>query len=458
MGDSAMMIFKKSIPRRTFLRGAGATLALPFLDAMIPAFAASSIAQPPLRLGYIYFPVGRLMQNWTPKTVGPGYELSPTLEPLAAFREQMLVLSGLHIKAADLLPGERGGSHARPAAAYMTGVHPYDNSVGVSVDQYVARKIGKHTQISSMQLGLDPPEWAGGNEVDYDGFYRSTLSWSSASSPLPTQEDPRKIFERLFGDTDTINPEAVRLRIEQNRSILDSVNVQANRLKKTVNATDRYKLEEYLDAVRDIERGIQVAESKAITAVSAGKSESLLRPKGVPESYSEHAKLVFDLMFLSYQMDMTRVVAFMMGHEGTNRSYHELDATDGHHSLSHHKGSKRSIELLKKIDRYQSELLAYFLEKMQSTKDIDGQTSLLDNSMIIAGSALDDANYHTFVDVPTLVIGGAQGKIKGGRHIRYNSDPFSNLHMATLDIFDTPAEEFKSSKTSDATGILPGLS
>ncbi len=447
-----MMIFKKSLPRRTFLKGAGASLALPFLDAMVPALAASP-AKNPLRLGYIYLPVGRIMENWTPKSQGRDYELTPTLAPLAPYRDDMLVLSGLDIKAADLRPGERGGTHARPCAAYLTGVHPYDNSVGISVDQYVARKIGSQTQMASLQLGLDPAEWAGGNEVDYDGFYRSTLSWSSATSPLPTQDNPRKVFERLFGDTDTVDPKAMKQRIEERSSVLDSVNSRANRLMKRVNSNDKYKIEEYLDAVRDIERGIQVAETKV-----AGESKEVAdfnRPAGIPARYDEHARLIFDLMFLAYQTDMTRVVAFMMGHEGTNRNYLELGAQDGHHSLSHHKGNKPAIEMLKKVNLYQSKLLAYFLNKMKTT--MEGDTSLLDNSIIIAGSALSDGNLHIHNDVPTLVLGAGQGRINGGRHVRYNSEPLSNLHLAVMDMFETPTDEFVSNDTSDATGILPGL-
>jgi hypothetical protein len=448
-----MMIFKKAIPRRTFLRGAGASIALPFLDAMVPAFAATSAWKQPLRLGYVYLPIGRIMDNWTPKTEGANYEMTPTLAPLAPYRDQMLIMSGLDIKAADLRPGEKGGTHARPCAAYLTGVHPYDNSVGISADQIIAKKVGQHTQLASLQLGLDPAEWAGGSEVDYDGFYRSTLSWSSATTPLPTQDNPRKVFERLFGDTDTVDAVAMRQRIEEQSSVLDSVNSRAKRLMKNVNSGDRYKIEEYLDAVRDIERGIQVAESKAAT--DDNMTRNLTRPSGIPDLYADHAKLIFDLMFLAYQTDMTRVVAFMMGHEGTNRNYLELGAQDGNHSMSHHKGNKNAIEALKKINMHQSELLAYFLNKMKTTTD--GETSLLDNSMIIVGSALSDGNLHLHNDVPTLVLGSAQGKVQGGRHVRYNSEPLSNLHMATMDMFDAPSQDFVTNDTSDATGILPGL-
>ena len=448
-----MMIFKKAIPRRTFLRGASASLALPFLDAMVPAFAASSAANQPLRLGYVYLPIGRIMENWTPKTEGTDFELTPSLQALAPYRDQMLVMSGLDIKAADLRPGEKGGTHARPCAAYLTGVHPYDNSVGISADQIIAKKVGQHTQLASLQLGLDPAEWAGGSEVDYDGFYRSTLSWTTPTTPLPTQDNPRKVFERLFGDTDTVDAKALRQRIEEQSSVLDSVNSRAKKMMKDVGSNDRYKIEEYLDAVRDIERGIQVAESK--TAGDSSLTENLSRPSGIPELYADHAKLMFDLMFLAYQTDMTRVIAFMLGHEGTNRNYLELGAQDGNHSLSHHKGNKLAIETLKRINLHQSDLLAYFLNKMKTT--MDGDSTLLDNSIIIAGSSLSDGNLHLHNDVPTLVLGSAQGKVKGGRHIRYNSEPLSNLHMAVMDMFEAPSEEFVVNDTSDATGILPGL-
>jgi hypothetical protein len=448
-----MMVFKKSMPRRSFLRGAGVAMALPFLDAMVPAFA-KGIPNQPLRLGYIYLPVGRIMANWTPATTGENFELTPTLEPLAAFREQMLVLSGLDIKAAHLKPGERGGPHARPCAAFLTGVHPYDNSVGISVDQVIARDIGRHTQLASLELGLDPAEWAGGNEADYDGFYRSTISWRTATTPLPTQNNPRKVFERMFGDTDTVDPEAMRLRIARQSSVLDSINGRVNRLMAAVGANDRYKLEEYLDAVRDVERGIQVAESRAESG-EGFVEETIQRPAGIPASYETHAKLIFDLMFLAYQANLSHVVSFMMGHEGTNRNYLELGAQDGHHSMSHHKGEKNTVELLKKVDRYQSELVAYFLKKMRSASD--GEGTLLDNTLLVVGSALSDANLHIHTDVPIVLVGGAQGRIKGGRHIRYNSEPLSNLHLAVLDMFGVSAEEYVSSETSDATGILKGL-
>jgi len=451
-----MTIFKKSLPRRTFLRGAGAALALPFLDAMVPALAASA-ARPKLKLGFIYLPVGRIMENWTPKTVGSDFEMTPTLEPLAAFREQMLVVSGLDVKAADLLPGERGGPHARPCAAYLTGAHPFPDRVGVSFDQIAARHLGQDTPLASMELGIDPPEWAGQGAGDYSGFYTSTVSWRTPTTPLPIQNKPRKVFERLFGDTDTLDPEAMRRRIQQKSSVLDAVTARVNTMKRSVSPADRYKLDEYLDAVRDIERGIQAAESRTTTDHNADARKDVTRPSGIPNDYAEHGRLMLDMMYLAYQTDMTRVVAFMLGHEGTNRNFTELGAQDGHHSLSHHKGDSGAIELLKKVDRYQSELLAYFLGKMQSTEEIDG-SSLLDNALFLAGSGLSDANNHVHNDVPVALFGGAQGKLKGGRHLRYPGEPLSNLHLAVLDMAGVPADEYFENETADATGILPGIS
>jgi hypothetical protein len=460
-----MMIFKKALPRRTFLRGVGTTLALPLLDSMVPAFAAATdpAAKPALRLGYVYLPVGRIMSKWTPKTEGAGFEFTPTLEPLAPFRDQLLVVSGLNIKAADPRPGEAGGNHARPCASYLTGVHSKPGGqLGISVDQVVAKEFGKHTQLASLELGLDPPEFAGGDDGAYSGYYRSTVSWRSASTPLPTEENPRKVFERMFGDSDTADPADRLRRIQRQRSILDSVTRRVARLMGAIGPSDRLKFNEYLDAVRDVERRIQIAEQatapseQQASGQDEGQDEGVMsRPAGVPATYAEHSKLMFDLMLLAYQTDLTRVIAFMMGWEGSNRTYREIGALDGHHSLSHHKGHTEAIAMVEQIDVYQSKQVAYFLEKMRATPDGDG--SLLDHSIIICGSALGDGNLHNHNDVPILVVGSAAGQIKGGRHLRYQGLPLSNLHLATLDFMGVPDTDYIDPKQSDATGKLEGL-
>jgi len=448
-----MMIFKKSIPRRTFLRGTGASLALPFLDAMVPAFAAIDAARPPRRLGYIFLPSGRIIDSWTPKTEGHDYEMSPSLAPFTPYREQMLVLSGLGLKAADLKPGESGGPHPRCCGAYLTGKHPFSTTVGISVDQVVAKEVGQRTPLASLQLGLDPAEWANGNDGGFRGFYRTTVSWASKTTALPTQNNPRMVFERLFGDTSSLDPETQR-QLNRNRgSVLDAVNERVKHLMGTLDAGDRYKMAEYLDAVRDIERGIEAAESRTDTENSG--LETVKRPAGIPVTYTDHAKLIFDMMHLAYLTDMTQVVTVMMGHEGGNRTFVEMGFKEGHHSLSHHRGLQDSIETLKQIDHYQNELIAYFLEKMQSTKEVDGST-LLDNSMTVAGSPMSDGNTHVHYDLPTVVFGGAQGRLKAGRHIRYDNEPFSNLHLFTIDAFGASKEMYVEGE-SDATGILKGL-
>jgi hypothetical protein len=456
-----MMIFKKAIPRRTFLRGVGTTLALPLLDSMVPAFAAvgDTGVKPNLRLANVYVPNGRIMARWTPITDGSAYELTPTLEPLAQFRNRFLVLSGLNIKAADAWPGEGGGVHGRPAGAYLTGIHPKpQGALGISMDQVAAKKFGKHTQLGSLELGLDSSDYVGGDDGNYSAFYSNTISWRSGTTPLPMEINPRAVFERMFGDSDTADPKERLRRIEKNRSILDSVTQGVNRLLVRGGTSDRIKLTEYLDAIRDVERRIQVTEK---ASSSPGQTSNLGqpamgRPAGIPTEYAEHAKLMFDLMVLAYQSDMTRVITFMMGRDSTDRSHREIGVADGHHALSHHKEIPETMEQVAKIDLHQIELFADFLEKMRSTPDGDG--SLLDHSIIIYGSSLSNGNYHLHNDVPILLVGGKAGQIKGGRHIRYPGLPLSNLHLAVLDKLEVSAEGYIDSENSDATGKLEGLS
>jgi hypothetical protein len=450
-----MMIFKKAVPRRTFLRGVGTTLALPLLDSMVPAFGATNdaAAKPAVRLSTVFVPNGRIMKKWTPATEGAGFEMTPTLEPLAPFQDQLLVLSGLNIKAADAVGNEPGGVHARPCASFLTGIHPKPGgAVGVSMDQLVAREFGKQTQLASLELGLDSPEIAA-DDGSYAAYYMNTISWRSGTTPLPVEINPRAVFERLFGDSDTTDPAERLRRVQKQRSILDSVTQGVARLLGGVGPSDRVKLSEYLDAIRDIERRIQVAEKETS---SSEEQPAMNRPVGIPTLYSEHAQLMFDLQVVSFQSDLTRVTTFMMGREQTDRPFREIGIGDGHHPLSHHKEVPETIALVEQIDLFQSKLFGYYLQKMRSTPDGDG--SLLDHSIILYGSSLSNGNFHIHNDVPILLAGGGGGRIKGGRHIRYQGLPLSNLHLSVMDLLKVPVEGYLDSKFSDATGKLELLS
>jgi len=451
-----MMIFKKAIPRRLFLKGVGTTLALPLLDAMVPAFAKPAASgSPAIRLAVCYGPNGRIMKSWTPQEEGLlSAELSPTLAPLASVRDQMLVLSGLDIKAADPVGNESGGVHARPAAGFLTGIHAKPGgSVGISLDQFVARHYGKETQLGSLEMSLDSSQFAP-DDGAYSSYYMHAISWRSGTAPLPMEDNPRVIFERLFGDSDTTDP-AERLRRAQDRkSILDSVTQGVANLLGGVGPSDRIKLDEYLEAIRDIERRIQVAEKAADS--SEEPTTTMERPVGIPTSFPEYARLMFDLQVVAFQADLTRVTTFMFGREQTDRNFPEIGIGDGHHPLSHHKDVAEQIALVEQIDLHHARQVAYFLEKMRATPDGDG--SLLDHSIILFGSGLSDANFHIHYNVPIVLAGGAAGQIKGGRHLRYAGQPLSNLHLAVLDMLKIPAEGFLEGKQTDATGKLESLS
>jgi len=448
-----MTIFKKAIPRRTFLRGMGATIALPLLDGMVPAFAgALDPAKPPVRLSFIYGPNGRIPKAWTPVTEGADYEMTRTLAPLAPFRSQMLVLSGLNAKAADPKGNEAGGNHARPCASFLTGVHPQPGkALGTSVDQIAAKEFGKQTQISSLEFSMESADALGKGDGAYSDAYTKTISWRSATQPLPMEDNPRKVFERLFGDTASSDP-AERLRqARANRSILDSVTEGVTRLSAEIGAGDRVRLNEYLDSIRDIERRIQLAEDQ-----SSRELPTMEKPPGVPALYSEHAKLLFDLQWLAFQGDLTRVSTFMWGMEQGEGDYREVDVKDGHHASSHHSGIPQLLENCQKIDAFHSTLFAYFLEKLRSTHE--GEGTLLDHSLIVYGSGISDGMAHLHNDVPRLLVGGGMGKVKGGRHIRYQGLPASNLLLSVLDFAGLPVGEYLTSETSDATGKLDLLS
>jgi hypothetical protein len=443
-----MMIFRKAIPRRTFLRGTAATLALPFLDAMTPAFAAQSGRAPALRLSFFYGPNGRIMNKWTPATDGSAFEMTPTLAPLTPYRDQLLVVSGLNIKAADPVGNEPGGVHARPCASFLTGIHPKPGgATGISADQMAARTFGKETQLASLEVAMDSADVLGAADGGYSDAYTKTISWRTPTTPLPMENNPRAVFERLVGESASTDPAARLKQIKQKRSILDFLAQDVDRLSKEIGPSDQAKLTEYLEAVRDIERRIQLAEEQA-----SRELPEIDRPAGVPATYSEHAKLLFDLMLVAYRGDITRVITFMLGREQGDRAYREIGIGDGHHSLSHHAGNPEAIALCAEIDALHSRLFAYFLEKMKATQDGDG--SLLDHSLIVYGSGLSDGNAHLHNDVPMLVVGGAAGRLRAGKHLRYAGLPMSNLLLSVLDLAQVPIEGYLDSKYSDATGKL----
>ena len=442
-----MMIFKKSIPRRTFLRGAGTALALPLLDAMFPAFGspAETASKTATRLSFFTVPNGIIMDKWTPAAVGNGFELTPVLEPLAAFKDRMLVLGGLASNEARKLEFEINGDHPRACSAYLTGTHPKmtsgaDIRCGVSADQIAARELGKHTQLASLEIGLEST-LIGACESAYSCVYYNTIVWSTPTTPLPTENRPRAIFERLVGDSTKPSERAARLA--ENRSILDLVSEDLKRLMRSVGETDRFKLDQYADAVRSVERRIQVTEEQ-----SSRELPKIEKPIGIPDKFSDYAKLMLDLQVLAFQGDITRVSTFVFGHEMTGRAYPELGFGDPHHSLTHHQGAAEKISKIVRINVFHAQLFQYFLEKMQSAPDGDGK--LLDHSLIVYGSPLSDGNMHMHKDLPVALVAGGVAGIRGGRHIRYPQEtPMANLYLALLEKLGIEVEKF-----GDSTGKL----
>jgi hypothetical protein len=449
-----MFVSRTCLPRRAFLRGLGATIALPLLDSMIPALSAlaQTAARPVRRLGVVYAPNGMNVWRWRPAAEGSQFELPPLLEPLAPFRDQMLVLSGLSNQAADAIPGEGGGDHSRGQAAFLTGVHAKktqgpDFQAGISMDQIAARELANETQLASLELALESNDLVGGCELGLACAYTGTLSWRGPTTPVPVEMDPRAVFERLFGSGDTTDPQARLARLETERSILDSVSGDLQRLQRRLGASDRTKVGDYLAAVRDLERRIQKAEAQR------GRELPVVeQPAGVPATFEEHARLMFDLMALAYQTDLTRVCTFMIGREQSTRTYPEIGVPEPHHPISHHQQRPEYLEKLAKINAFHLKLFAGFLEKLRSTRDGDG--TLLDNVMLLYGSGLSNPDDHNHHDLPILVAGGGSGQLRGGRHIRYPLDtPLANLHMTLLDKMGIPVE-----RLGDSTGKIELLS
>ena len=434
-----MVISRMSLPRRTFLRGMGAALALPLLDAMVPALTAvvNTAASAVSRLGIVYVPNGMAMGSWTPAAEGTAFDLPPILQPLTPFKDQLLVLSNLRGA-----PG--GGSHAGAATRFLTGVvarQPRGTGVlaSVSMDQLAARQMAKETQLASLELGLDSRDFVGTCDAGYACAYSNTISWRGATTPLPMENDPRAVFERLFGDSESTNPAARMASSRRNRSILDSVTEKAARLGRDLGAQDRTKLNEYLEAVRDVERRIQKAEEQ-----NANELPVVDQPAGVPATFEEHAKLMFDLQVLAFQCDLTRVMTFMIGRELSGRSYPQIGIPDAHHPLSHHEGDPAKIAVMAKLNAYHVSQFSYFVQKLKSTPDGDG--TLLDHSMILYGAGMSESNEHYPYNLPILLLGSGGGRVRTGRHIRFPDDKqLASLHLTILDKMGVPVESLGNS-------------
>jgi hypothetical protein len=445
-----MIITRKPMGRRTVLRGMRATLALPLLDAMMTSTrAAEAAAKARMRLQVIYMPNGMMMQNFTPTQKGEGYALTPILKPLEPYREKFAVISGLAHKQAEAL-GDGGGDHGRSCGSYLTGVHVKktegaDITSGPSMDQIVAQQFSEQTQIPSLELGLDPPSLVGSCDTGYSCAYTNTLSWRTASTPLPVTINPREVFERIFGDGDSLDAKSRLVRLRRQASILDSVAEDARHLSGSMGADDKKKIEEYMQSIRDIERRIQKMEEGGPASVAL---PAYARPSGIPDSFEEYARMMIDLQVLAYQADMTRVGTFMVGREVSGRSYPEIGVADAHHPLSHHGNDPEKIAKLTKINVLHMEQVAYYMKRMSETRD--GEGTLLDHTMLLAGASLADSNSHQHTNLPVIVAGGL---IKGNQHMVVADDtPMTNLMLSMMDRLGVQQD-----RLGDSTGRLAGL-
>jgi hypothetical protein len=446
-----MIVTRKHLPRRTFLKGMGAAIALPMLDAMTPALvAAGRRTAPPLRLAFTYVPNGITMPDWTPSGEGRAFEYARVMKPLERFREDTVVLSGLAHRNGQAL-GDGPGDHARAAASYLTGVHPRktagaDIQNGISVDQIAAAEIGKDSRFASLELGCDDSRTIGNCDSGYSCAYTNSLAWRGPATPLPPETNPRLVFERLFGDIDTsLTPEARARRLRYRRSILDLVGERTASLSADLGPADRRKLDEYLSSIREIEQRIERAEADL-----TGLTPTIDKPTGIPVLYKDYVNLMFDLQLIAFQTDMTRIVTLMMGREGSMRTYPEIGVPDPHHPLTHHRGNADWIERVTKVNTLHMELFAGFVGKLQATPDGDG--SLLDHSMIVYGSGLSDGNRHAHDDLPVLIVGRG-GNFRMGQHIAYpKGTPMTNLFLTLLDRMGVQSE-----RIGDSTGRVEHL-
>jgi hypothetical protein len=446
-----VIITKMHLSRRTLLRGIGATLALPVLDSMIPALSAlaGTSAAPVKRLGVFYVPNGMSMPYWFPKTEGPLAEMPPTLQSLAAFKDRVLLCGGLADEPANRVKG--GGDHARSAGTFLTGV-PFKLTSGadvfgsISMDQIAAKQFSKETQLASLELGIESNAMLGSCDGGASCAYTNTIAWSSETTPLPIENDPRAVFERLFGTSGSTDKVARLARIEQDRSILDFVGQQINSLQRRIGPGDKVRVTEYLDSVRDVERRIQMAEQQ-----NSRELPVVDQPIGIPADYAEHARLMMDMLALAYQTDLTRVSTFMLAKEVSGRSYPEIGVADSHHPVSHHQDEPAKLERLYKINEYHFRQFAYLVDKLSKLPDGDG--NMLDHTLFLYGTGISDSNPHFHDDLPIALVGGKAAGIRGGRYIRYpKGTPLTNLHVTILQNMGVPVEQI-----GDSTGTVNRL-
>ncbi len=439
------------ISRRTVLRGVGTAVALPFLDAMMPrALAAAGASLPPRRMAFLYVPNGAHMPDWTPKTEGPGFELPPILQPMAPFRDDLLVLSELTCDKGRP-HGDGGGDHARASSAFLTGCQARKTAganfrSGVSADQVAASRLGERTRLPSLELGIERYRGAGNCDSGYSCVYEHTISWRSPTSPLPNEVDPRLVFERLFSERPN-DPD----RLKRNRlraSVLDAVLEDARGLNGRLGGADRQKLDQYLSCVRELELRIARAETLPPVQPPTGA----VKPQQVPADLAEHFRLMCDLIVLALQTDVTRIITCMFGREGSEQKYRMVGISEGHHELTHQRNNPEKIAKVRTINTYHIQQFAYLLGKLKSIPD--GEGNLLDNCIIAYGSGNSDGNRHTHENLPILLAGKGGGSLKTGRHIRYPREtPVNNLWLAMLDRMGAPTESL-----GDSTGVLTGLS
>lgn len=444
-----MIITRKHLSRRTFLRGVGTAIGLPLLDAMVPALGwAQGAARPvPTRLCYVYVPNGMVMDNWTPAAEGRDFQFSPILRPLERFREQTLVLSHLMCYNANAL-GSGPGDHARASASFLTGTHPRESGsdifAGVSADQVAAQAIGDQTRFPSLELGLEDTRMVGLCDAKYSCAYTSSISWRTPTTPLPPLTNPRHVFERLFGSVDpNVDPATAARRARYRKSILDGAVEEARRLHAGVGPADRRRLDEYLESIREVERGLD-----RLPGTKDADGPGMERPSGTPADYAEHSRLMYRLQALALEADLTRVITMMVGRESSIRAYDQIGIPESHHQLSHHRNDPVALAKLTKIQTYHLGFFAEFIARLQATRD--GDASLLDRCMIVYGAGISDSNRHIHENLPVLVVGKGNGKLQSGRHIDFRRDmPVTNLHLALLDRIGVRPD-----RLGDSTGVL----